>query len=118
MGTFKTRIGVNNGNGGATQWVEAFADTGANFTILPESFLRNQVGIRPKRYEVFSFADGSQRELPVGEARFEAEGRDAVSPVVFGAAGIYVLGAVSLQSMSLIADTTNHKLIPAPIHRA
>jgi predicted aspartyl protease len=114
MGTFKARLGVSDGNGGPVQTVEAMVDTGAAYTILPESLLREHVGIRPKRYETFGFADGREKSLGVGEARFMAEGRDAVSPVVFGADGIYLLGAVSLQSLGLIPDTTHHKLIPAP----
>ena len=51
--------------------------------------------------------------LPVGEARLTVEGREATNRVVFGEAGQY-LSATTLQVLGLIADTTNHKLIPAP----
>ncbi len=113
MGTFSAEVGVNNGNGGPTQHVEAVADTGTGFSIFPDAFLRERVGIRPKRYDTFVFADGREREMPVGEARFIIGDRDAVSPVVFGTGDYFLLGAVTLQALSLIADTTNHKLIPA-----
>ncbi len=115
MGTFKARIGVSDGNGGSAQWVEATTDTGATYTVLPESLLRIHVGIRPKRFMEFTFADGNRETLPVGEARFTAEGQDAISSVVFGKDGIYLLGATTLQELGLIADTTNHRLIPAPV---
>ena len=68
MGTFSAEVGVNNGNGGPTQHVEAMADTDTGFSIFPDAFLRERVGIKPKRDETFIFADGRERELPVGEA--------------------------------------------------
>ncbi len=114
MGTFKARLGVSNGNGCPAEFVEAMVDTGAVYTMLPESLLREHVGIRPKRYMEFGFADGSKKSLPVGEARFMAAGEDAMSLVIFGAEGQYLLGATTLQELGLIADTTNHRLIPAP----
>ena len=114
MGTFKARLRVSNGNGGPVQSVEAMVDTGAIYSVLPDSLLREGVGIKPKRYMEFSFADGSKKSLPVGEARFMAEGQDEASLVVFGAEGQYLLGALTLQALGLIADTTNHRLIPAP----
>ncbi len=111
MGTFRVQFGVNNGNGGPTEWVEALADTGAVYTMLPASLL-GELGVKPKRFMEFSFANAERETLPVGEARFIAEGQDAVSQVIFGAEGQYLLGAVTLQSLALIADTTNHRLAP------
>ena len=114
MGTFKARLGVSNGNGGPVKVVEAMVDTGAIYTVLPESLLNEHVGIRPKRHVEFVLADGSKKSFPVGEARFEADDEDAMSLVVFGAEDQYLLGAMTLQALGLIADTTNHRLIPAP----
>ncbi len=114
MGTFSTRIGVSDGNGGATHWVEALVDTGATYSVLPDSVLRDQVGLRPKERLVFTFADGRQTTLPVGDATFHIEGREVPNRVVFGDEGQYMLGATTLQGFGLVADTTHHKLIPAP----
>ena len=50
----------------------------------------------------------------MGEARFYVGDREGTSPVVFGAEDTYLLGATTLQVLGLIADTTNHRLIPAP----
>ena len=116
MGTFWEDVYVSDGNGGPEIQVNVLVDTGASYTILPGSLVRNQIGVEPKRHAEFTLADGSKNILPVGEARFAAGGEEAFSPVVFGAEGRYLLGAVTLQSLGLIADTTNHRLIPAPLY--
>ena len=90
-------------------------DTGASHSVFPEALLREEIGVRPKRFDSFLVADGSKKTLPVGEARIVAENRDAYSPVVFGSEDRYLLGATTLQALGLIADTSNHKLIPAPL---
>ena len=114
MGTFAAQIGVSDGNGGATQWVDALVDTGATFTVLPDSVLREQVGVHPEETMEFTLADGSKTQFPVGEARLSVEGRQATSRVVFGEEDQYLVGATTLQVLGLIPDTTNHKLVPAP----
>ena len=114
MGTFKARIGVSDGNGGPTEWVEALVDTGATWTVLPHSMLE-RIGIYPDTKMTFTYADGREVLLPVGEARLTVEGKATFNPVVFGEENRYLLGATSLQVFGLIADTTNHRLTPAPV---
>ena len=114
MGTFEARIGVSDGNGGPTRWVDALVDTGATYAVLPDSLLREHVGVQPKEHLEFTLADGRLVLLPVGEARLTIEGREATNRVVFGEAGQYLVGATTLQVLGLIPDTTNHTLIPAP----
>ena len=36
------------------------------------------------------------------------------SPVIFGPDNRYLLGASTLQNFNLVADTSNHRLIPTP----
>ncbi len=114
MGAFTVRIGVSNGNGGATQWVEALVDTGATFTVLPASVLRERVGVQPAGQMRFTFADGREALLPVGEAVLRIDGQQATNRVVFGEEGQYLLGATTLQVLGLIPDTSSHRLVPAP----
>ena len=114
MREFAAHVGVSDGGGGPTRWVDALVDTGATYTVLPDSVLRQQVGVEPKEHLEFTLADGRPVVLPVGEARLTVEGREATNRVVFGEAGQYLVGATTLQVLGLIADTTNHKLIPAP----
>ena len=114
MGIFYARVGVSDGNGGATEWVDALVDTGATYSVLPASMLRNRVGVRPDTQMVFTFANGDQERLPVGEARFQYGDRGGTSKVVFGEEGQYLLGATTLQMLGLIADTTEHRLLTSP----
>lgn len=114
MGTFRAKVGVSDGNGGATQWVDALVDTGATYSVLPDSMLRDRVGVRPEMQLEFTLATGERRPLPVGEARFCVGDREGTSKVVFGAEGQFLLGATTLQELALIADTSGHRLIPAP----
>ncbi len=117
MGAFSVAINISDGNGGPTHRVVAQVDTGATHTVLPASFL-HEVGIQPKGGpEKFRLADDSIVEWPMGQARLQVEGRDAISPVVFAEAEMYLLGATSLQVLNLIPDTSNERLIPTPILR-
>ena len=112
MGTFKCQLGVSNGNEGPIEWVEALVDTGSTFTMLPATLLR-EVGVPQRNMRRrFRFADGGVREMPITVANLHI-GQD-VSPVVVaeGPEDKYLLGATSLQMFGLIADTTNHRLVP------
>ena len=114
MGQIEQHVEVSDGNGGRERTALALVDTGATHTVLPDSLLREQLGIEPKREEVFTFADGRTARLFMGEALIRVAGREATSPVVFGAEGQFLLGATTLQVLNLIPDTTHHELIPAP----
>ena len=113
MGTFKARVGVTDGNGGGTQWIDALVDTGATYSVLPASMLHD-LGVRPKMSLVFTFGTGERRQLPVGDAYFSIGDREGASKVVFGEEGQYLLGATTLQELALIADTGSHRLLHAP----
>ena len=114
MGTFHTRIGVANPEVGEYQWVDALVDTGATYTMLPASFLDQILGLTPQYQQNFRIADGTMRSYQLGEARFRLGERSHTSPVVFGPEDRCLLGAITLQTFGLIADTTHHQLIPAP----
>jgi len=113
MGTFKAHMGVSDGNGGPTQWVDALVDTGATYTVLPDSVLR-ACGVYPKEHLLFALADGREMLLPVSDAVLRIDDREIPSRVVFGEEGQCLLGATTLQVFGLIADTSHHKLVPAP----
>jgi predicted aspartyl protease len=114
MGTFHTRVGVGNPANREFQWVDALVDTGATYSMMPASLLDQLLHLSPTRDVVFTLADGSGQRHGVGEARFKIEDQEQTSPVIFGPEDIYLLGATSLQTFGLIADTSNHRLIPAP----
>ena len=114
MGTFNARVGVSDGNGGTTEWVDALVDTGATYSVLPASMLRERIGVQPKESLEFTFATGEQRLLPVGSAHFCVGDREGTSKVVFGEEGQFLLGATTLQELAMIADTSRHRLVRAP----
>ncbi len=113
MGTFKAQIGVSDGNGGPYHTVEALVDTGATWTVLPDSLLRELRILPEAEPKTFTYADGRRVVLPVGQACLSIEGKDTFNCVVFGADGQYLLGATTLQNFGLVADTTKHRLVPA-----
>ena len=113
MGVFETNLGVRAVNGGGqVTWVNALVDTGATYTVLPASMLRDRLGISPIEEKVFEYGDGTIVRLPIGQVRLSIDGRELVNVVVFCEEDQYLLGATSLQTFGLIPDTTNHRLIP------
>ena len=124
MGTFVTTVSVGRDKAGPFREVTALVDTGATYSMLPADLLR-ELGVSPIEENEFTLADGRRQALPVGEMLFRigvagpnghraADFRERTSLVIFGPPERFLLGAVTLQSFGLIADTTHHKLIPAP----
>ena len=124
MGTFSTNVTVARDKVGPVKPVTALVDTGATYSMLPSGLL-HELGVSPIEENEFTLADGRKQVLPVGEVLFRigvaepnghraAEVRERTSLVIFGPPERFLLGAVTLQSFGLIADTTHHKLIPAP----
>ena len=114
MELFRTAIEAGNPTDGVFVEIEPIVDTGATYSMLPSSLLKEQLGLSPLEEMTFTLADGSRQAYGLGEARFKYEGRERTSPVLFGPEDLYLLGAASLQSFGLIADTTHHRLIPSP----
>ena len=93
--------------------VLALIDTGATYAVLPP-YLLNRLGITPTDRGLFQFANGETLEGDVGEARFRIGGRERTSQVGFGFQNdVFIIGAHTLESFGLIADTTQHRLVPA-----
>jgi len=59
--------GVVTGSAGKKVPVRFLVDSGASFALLPEK-ARKQIGLKPKRNEVFALADGTTVERQVSEA--------------------------------------------------
>ena len=112
MGMFSVPIRISSLNGGGEEEFDALVDTGAYLTMAPESALR-RLGLEPTRTAEFELADGSVIEYGVADAHTAIDGRDAVSPVVFGAEGVEaVIGALTLQALLLAVDPVNEILMP------
>ena len=112
MGTFK--IGVNIGNQERERWtsIDAMVDTGAFLSSAPASVLR-ELGVAPVRRQGFRFADGSSKQMDVGEVRIRIDGREATTQVVFNNEDTQpLLGALALEELFLVVDPITKRLVP------
>ena len=87
-------------------------DSGAIYSVVPSSVL-NEIGVEPRRTETFWLADGRSVRRKMGEVRFEIQGKEAVSKVIFGRPGDSpLLGMVTLESLGLSLDPLKRTLNP------
>ena len=83
MGTFKWPLRISSMDGQQAQDIEATVDTGASFTTLPSSLLR-ELGIEATGKRGFLLADGRRVEMDYGQAWATIDGESVVTIVVFG----------------------------------
>ncbi len=99
---------------GHGQDVELLVDTGALFSMLPETTLK-ALGIKPSEEMEFETASGQLISRPVGYVWFRHNGRQALSPVVFGQEGDKsVLGVVTLETLRMEVDPVRSEIRPVP----
>ncbi|MBI4130573.1 hypothetical protein HY468_04605 [Candidatus Roizmanbacteria bacterium] len=79
-------------------------DFGAIYSVVPVETLE-KLDIRPTDTQKFTLANGEVIEKKVGNALFEYRGKVRSSPVVFGEKGIFLLGAVTLESLGAPSAT-------------
>ena len=92
--------------------VEATVDTGAAYTVVPGHVL-SELGIEPEGVRRFELADGRRIEGAYGQARATINGDTVITLVVFGADdGPALLGAYTLEGLSLAVDPVQQRLIP------
>jgi len=89
-------------------------DSGAVYSVVPATVLK-KLKISKTDTQKFSLANGEVIEKDVGNALFSFSGKIRSSPVVFGEEGIYLLGAVTLESLGVILDPINRELKPLPM---
>ena len=112
MGTFKVHIDVSESRRGRSERVVALVDTGATYTMLPDSLLRG-LGVSPITRVSFTLADGRRVERDVGEAYLRIGELAFHSPVVFGNdEADALLGAVTLQIFGFGVDPLHERLAP------
>ena len=116
MGMFEVRVRVSHPRGDGEYFnANMLVDTGAIYSKLPESMLRERLGIEPDREDRLQLADTEWKSYPVGEARFRIGDRASKARVIFGEEDRFILGATSLQELGLVPDTTEHQLVSAPL---
>ncbi len=112
MGTFRVKAKVSKvGEPESSVETDMIVDTGATYTTLPASLLR-QLGVGPIRKIKLRIASGRIVERNLGEVTVEIQGRKTTTPVVFGNKEVRLLGSVTLEELSFAADPVARELVP------
>ncbi len=112
MGTFSYPIEIADLAGAQSREIEAIVDTGAFFTTLPSQLLRD-LGIQPNGTRRFRVADGRLVDMKIGDARVTIDGDSVFTIVAFGEdSGPSLLGAYTLEGLTLLVDPVEQRLIP------
>ncbi len=112
MGTFKWTLRIASMDGQQERDIEATVDTGASFTTLPGSLLR-ELGIEATGKRGFLLADGRRVDMNYGQAWATIDGESVVTIVVFGEdEAPPLLGAYTLEGLALAVDPEAQRLVP------
>ena len=98
---------------GNEERVRFLIDSGATYSLLPESVWRN-IGLTPKRAMQFVLADGTSVSRSVSECHITLSQGEGHTPVVLGAPGDAeaLLGVVTLEILGLVFDPFRRILHP------
>jgi predicted aspartyl protease len=114
LGTFSVLIEVGDLAGRQFVQVTATMDTGATYTTLPGSIL-DRVGVEREGVRRFELADNHVVEYPIGYARLRLKEGETVALVVFASEDTSPLvGATTLEHLSLAVDPIHRQLVPVP----
>ena len=115
VGIFSADFRIRHKNGTQPRVLHGVVDTGSSFVIIPGQIL-DEMGVERDEEALFRLADGSVREMFLGETLLDLHGRTKTVQVVFGPDPRKVLlGAMALEAFGLAADAKNHRLIPAEL---
>lgn len=112
MGTFRIPVEVGDRDGLRWESMDALVDTGATYTWAPRDIL-DRLGVIPRRRLEFEIAGGAIIERDLGETLVRLNSEVVTTIVVFGDEGsLPLLGAYTLEGLSLAPDPVNRRLIP------
>ena len=113
MGVFNWPVRLDSMDGQRSLEIEAMVDTGASYTMVPATLLRD-LGVQAIDTISLTLADGRQVEMDIGEARATINERSIPTLVVFGQDDARaLLGAYTLEGLRLAVDPANGRLVPA-----
>lgn len=111
MGVFQVELEIGDPRGERYEKIDALVDSGATYTMLPSSFLR-ELGVEPIESRTFIVADDRRIERGFGQTYMKIDGRPIICPVVFGDDNaVPLLGAVTLEIFALGIDPVHSRLI-------
>ncbi|MBS7611059.1 Retroviral aspartyl protease [Candidatus Bathyarchaeota archaeon] len=91
--------------------VTLLADTGAIYTVLPESLLKS-LGVKSIGRRRFRLANNQILEKEIGIIGIEVNGLKTHTIAVFGDENVYLLGVVTLEELGLEVDPVKGGLKP------
>ena len=91
--------------------LELLVDTGAIYSVIPESVAR-KLALEKIDHEEFTLADGTHYACDVGEAFFEMSDRRGTSKVAFGPPDVFLMGALTLESLGLMVNPITREVSP------
>ena len=110
MGYIRVKARIwNVENPSISRHVEFLVDTGAIYSVLPSSLLK-ELGVEPIGRRKFKLANNQVIERDVGIIGIEVEGIKTHTTVIFGDEGVYLLGVVTLEELGLEVDPIKGKL--------
>lgn len=104
--------GVVTGPTGRQASVRFLIDSGATYTLLPDTDWR-AIELTPKRSVTFTLADGTPITREVSECRLALPQGEAHTPVILGESGDEaLLGVVTLEILGLVLNPFTRTLQP------
>jgi len=116
VGTFEVNVRVLSLDGAEYEDTVMLVDTGATFSLMPESILR-RIGVAERLQTEVQYASGQIGTIMVGLALMEIEGFEDQVPVLigFGHEGSRpLLGAHALEAFRLTVDPVDQTLRRRP----
>ena len=102
--------GTVTGPGGEQATSSFLVDSGAKYTLLPETVWR-AIELTPKRRLTFTLADGTQIERDVSECHIALPQGEGHTPVILGEKGDEpLLGVVTLEELGLVFNPFQRSL--------
>ena len=102
--------GIVTGPTGKTETVRFLVDSGATYSLLPESVCQ-AIELAPKRKMTFMLADGTGIERHVSECHLSLPAGEGHTPVIMGEPGDEaLLGVVTLEILGLVLNPFNRTL--------
>ena len=83
MGIFHVPIEIGDPLGRRYERIDALADTGATYAVVPGSRLR-AMGVQPHGRSPFELAGGSLKDFDIGQTLVRVNGQAVTKLVVFG----------------------------------
>ena len=115
MGIFNVEFTIGSADGSRSLPLVGMIDTGSLYSIIPASVL-DGLGIARDETEQFRLADGSIREMDIGLALLEMDGRARTVHIAFGPDDdVVVIGAMTLERFGVAVDPVHRRLIPATL---